>query len=384
MPHEIAPAPDDGADLLADALDVSPDALRRISREPLGRGSVSGYVVTQPEGESISYVDTSLLEVPQETGLALEGVARVWTHPADPHLPALVPAAFGGALGVLLGRLGIEATGAPEITAYRPGRRAVLSVPTSQGGTAWIKVVRPSRIERIVEAHRALTDAGLPVPTVRGWSPEGLLVIDQAVGTPATHADWDPDELLDIADGVRAALAAAETTWEARTGLAGRLGWYEPKARAAMPAHAGRIAAIADGVRAGLAQAPEGRVVVHGDLHLGQMFLTRMRRGWTLSGLIDADTAGMGAPGEDEAAFLGHAIASALITIDDEMGGEDRIRALAERARIRWATDPHTRALTNIHLIGHALGNAEAGDASKADRILTAAEDVAAGRALRF
>ncbi|RZI83558.1 MAG: hypothetical protein EOO67_17240, partial [Microbacterium sp.] len=111
------------------------EALRAFSREPLGTGTVTGFEIRHPAGAggpeipdgAVAYVDSSQLAVAHETGLVLEGVARVWIHPADPHLPALAPAAYGHAAEVLLGRLGIAAgTGAPQIVGYRPGRRAVL------------------------------------------------------------------------------------------------------------------------------------------------------------------------------------------------------------------------------------------------------------------
>ncbi|MGV9768507.1 phosphotransferase family protein [Microbacterium sp. NPDC003461] len=364
----------DEAALLAEAFETDPAALRLISREPLGRGgSVAGFEVAHDGGAtSLAYVDTSGLPVPAETGLVLEGVARVWTHPADPHLPALVPVAFGGALEVLLRRLGIAAEGAPEMVGYRPGRRAVLRVP-ADGGSAWIKVVRPSRIERVVDAHRALREAGLPVPAVRGWSPDGVLVIDQAEGVAATEVEWHPDALLAEADRLRSAVAAATAPWEARTGVPARLPWYAVRLRGALPGERRRVDALSAAAARELAADAAPRVVVHGDLHLGQLFLQGTGSDIRISGIIDADTAGLGDAAEDAAAFVSHATASALLT--EGMSGLDRIWALAEGARERWRS-PRVGALAVVHLLGHALAAAERADAPRARRLLALAEAI--------
>src|SRR5690606_30011203 len=95
-------------------------------REPLGAGSVTGFQTSDAE-PLLYFVDTSGLPVPAETGWS-SGDARIWMHPADPHLPALAPVAFEHASEALLARLGIATSSAPQIIAYRPGRRAVLRV----------------------------------------------------------------------------------------------------------------------------------------------------------------------------------------------------------------------------------------------------------------
>ncbi|CAI9393602.1 phosphotransferase [Microbacterium sp. T2.11-28] len=379
----------DEATLLAEALDVPVSAVRVFSREPLGAGSVTG-VTLAPEAasaqgfpsDSVAYLDTSLLPVVRETGLALDGVARVWLHPADPHLPALAPAAFGDAAAVLLSRLGIAATDTPELVGYRPGRRAVLRVPT-EGGSSWVKVVRPSRIERVVTAHDALRAGGLPVPAVRGWSPEGLLVLDAATGAPATEATWRPAHLLDAVDDLRRRLTGIPLAWPARTSLAQRLPWYLSRLELLLP-DAERLRGIGARIAQSLASAPAPPATIHGDLHIGQLFLVD----GAVSGLIDVDTAGRGEPGEDTAAFLGHAVASALLT--ERRGGQDgpggdhpgdgsaAVRALAGLAFERWGADARTRALTAVHLLGHALGAASAGDPGRAAQLIDGAERAAA------
>lgn len=357
--------PDAEAALLGDAIGVPLSALAMFSREPLGDGTVAGFSL---EDGTIAYVDTSLLAVRRETGFMREGEARVWIHPADPHLPALAPAAFGDAVAVLLARLGIAAAGMPELVGYRAGRRAVLRVATDES-EVWVKVVTPRRIECVVNAHVALRAHGLPVPAVRGWSPEGLLVLDAADGIAATEGDWDAGELLTEVARLRARLADASLAWPARTSLAQRLPWYAERLRAALPEHDDRLHGLQRRIAAALAPAAEQVAGIHGDLHLGQLFLRNGR----ITGLIDVDTAGRGAPGEDAAAFIAHTVASALLT-EQQGPGAAHVRALAVAAHAAWGGEASTRGLLAVHLCGHSLGAMTAGDRERAERLLVAAE----------
>src|SRR4051794_38568946 len=108
----------DQAHMVCEALGVDATQVHEFSREPLGPGSVVGFIVTADGAESTVYVDTSGIAVEAETGFALEGVGRIWLHPSDPHLPALAPAAFGTAAQTLLSRLAITGAQQPSFTAY--------------------------------------------------------------------------------------------------------------------------------------------------------------------------------------------------------------------------------------------------------------------------
>lgn len=362
------------ATLLAEALDVSPAQLAMHSREPLGDGSVVGIDVRAPgeEADLLYFVDTSGLRVRVETGM-LRGTpespeARIWLHPADPHLPALAPVAFDHAAESLLARLGLTAQEAPAFVAYRPGRRGVLRVRTD-AGTVWLKVVRPSRIERTVEAHAALAAAGVPGPAVLGWSAEGLIVLETASGTPATDVEWWTEALLDEVDRLRDRIRGASLPRPVR-GVAVRQDWYERLA-SGLPGAVG----LSDRIRA-VMPAPDAEVVaVHGDLHFGQLFLAE---DGTISAVIDADTAGTGLPAEDAAAFIAHAIASALLT---SQPNDARVWALADAAQTRWDEEPGVRALTATHLVGHAIGASDAGDPVRAQTLLGVARTVLDGGA---
>lgn len=361
--------------LLAEALGVTRATLAPLGREPLGLGAVAGF---RGPGDAIHYVDTSRAAVRAETGLVSDR-CRIWMHPADPHLPALAPVAFGDAAGILLARLGIAAEGAPELVAYRPGRRAVVRMPTG-AGPVWIKVVPPQRAARVHATHAALFTAGIPVPAVLGWAPDGLLVLADAVGGAATDASWEPAKLLDAVDDLRARLAAVPLPHSAGSASAGRLRWYRERAGAVFgDDRAARLAFAIDRVRARAAEPVTAGI--HGDLHLGQLFVDA--GGTRLTGLVDVDTAGIGDPAEDAAAFVAHAVASAVLTVSGR--GHERANALAELARERWLDEPRARAGAAVHLLGHALGAAENGDADRSTRLLHAGNAVldASGPLLR-
>lgn len=354
------------AALLCDALGIDADDVREFSREPLGQGTVAGFTVADGDLNATVYVDTSGIAVDAETGLAQDGVGRIWTHPADPHLPALAAAAFGSAAETLLGRLGITPDAAPVFVAYRPGRRAVLRLE-SDAGSVWIKIVRPRHVDRIVEAHRSLRLAGVPVPAVRAWSPSGLLVIEAAAGTPATDSPWQAGDLIDAVDKVRTALAGTPATRQARSAALTRVGWYSERIEALEPAFTSRVRVVAER----LEETPNSHeTTVHGDLHFGQLFLDDDAR--HVSGLIDVDTFGRGDAAEDPAAFLSHAAAS--LELARNTASEPRLRSLLAEGRARWGGDAAVQGRTAAQLLGHTVAALERGEAVRGERLLSQAE----------
>ncbi|MFC6235540.1 phosphotransferase, partial [Leucobacter soli] len=260
------------------------------------------------------------------------------------------------------------------------GRRAVLRVACTHG-YLWVKVVRPSRVERVVEAHRVCSEAGIPVPALLMWSPDGVIVCETADGRPAAETEWRADALLDEVDELRLRLASVRTERPVR-GIRSRLDWYASRlGRAAVDA-AGDARAVAEidalverarrGIAAAVDRAP--LVPVHGDLHFGQLFLGDAGR---IAGVIDVDTLGLGDRAEDPAAFLGHAIASALLT-ESELAL--RVWELADAAAERWGSDPLVPPLTAVHLLGHALGATDRGDERMRAALLRIALAVMDGR----
>ena len=350
--------------LLSDALNVDPASFTVHSREPLGSGSVTGLQVSG-EQPLLYFVDTSHIAVAEETGWVSED-ARIWMHPADPHLPALAPVAFDHGAEAILARMGFTASAAPQIVAYRPGRRAVLRVPTTERDI-WVKVTRPSRVQSLVRAQAAVADAGVPVPMVLGWSPDGLVVMAEANGTPAADVRWDPETLLGEVESLRAQIATVQ--WELPApGAARRIRWYCSRTGAGAAEVLSRARTLIDA--AGL----RPRAVVHGDLHYGQLFLDDQGR---IRSVIDVDTLGVADPAEDSAAFLAHTIVSAGLTADLN---RSRVWALADAAAERWGSDLMVRALTAVHLVGYSIAATDRDDLDAAARSLAVADAVLRGK----
>lgn len=373
----LAPLPDEI--LLREALEIPdavPVALR--TREPLGAGTVTGFEVVGADGHAVTYfVDTSGRPVAQETGLATGTPdapgERIWLHPQDPHLPALAPVAFGDAARTLLRRIGRDVIEAPQLVAYRPGRRAVFRV-VCDDGVRWVKVIRPERVERIVGLHALLADAALHVPQIEAWADAGLLVLPQAPGRPAVDITPPASAFLDEVDRWREAMAGTPLDNRARSELPERAGWYtdrlaarlSPDAAERLRAHAARVTPlVGDGGE---------RTVIHGDLHFGQLFLDDAGR---MSGVIDVDTAGRGAAADDSAAFISHALASAALD-PGAVGGW--AYAVGVAALERWDdAAAHVRERVAVHLWGHALGADDLGDAVRRDVLLRTADALLAG-----
>lgn len=344
---------------------------RLISRDPFGSGVIAGFEV-EDDGATLTYfVDTSGESVPEETGLVLRVGdamrARVWLHPADPRLPTLAVAAFGESAARLLERFGIAGTFTSEIVSYRPGKRAVLRLH-GEDADHYLKIVPPGVTEHIAQLHSAFAKAGVPVPRIPRWAPQGCMLIEQAPGIagPKAAMALAPDALLEAVDVVRLGLERAEVTGAARPVLASRIDWYAARLAKAWPARAGMAMAL----RTGIHQRRRDLTlpaVVHGDLHLGQLFFD----GGIVTGLIDVDTAGVGDRDEDSAAFIGHARTSALLTEDaGRAEAAVALHVLADVASERWLDGPHSRALTAAHLTAHALSAAEQGAHGRADRML--------------
>ena len=402
--------------LLSEALEVPAESCTVVSRDPLGSGSVTGCdVYGGPEcNEPLRYyIDTSQLSVTAETGLVLRPEAhgdasppeaRIWLHPADPHLPALAPVAFHHAAEALLARLGYTVRGAPEFVGYRPGRRAVLRATITAGAPVWVKVVRPSRVERIVTAHEAAIAAGVPVPTLLGWAPEGLIFLENAHGTPAAEVDWTRafsggvDGFLDEIDALREQCATVRLPARPRrrgTAIIDRLDWYAAQADQVLTGEELRraVGLLEDIRRARAEEEHAGETVttgspelpvVHGDLHFGQLFIAEGH----ISGVIDVDTLGPGHPAEDPAACIAHATISALMTeqrdtqgVAGESGSSgvgdraDRVWHFADAASARWGSAA-VRTRFAAHMIGHAIAahvngpHGESGEASMRKTIL--------------
>jgi aminoglycoside phosphotransferase (APT) family kinase protein len=330
---------------------------RLIAVEPFGEGSIARFTVDAGEHAGDWFVDTSRQPVARETGFLIRSrdrvaVARIWKHPLDPRLPALRTAVDPARLARIANAAGSDGPIEARVLAYRPGRRAVVRL-TQHGVHLFVKVVRPGEAEDLAEIHRACRAAGVPAPEVVHWTPAGVVVVRDAVGTPGPVAAsrMAAGELLDAVDELREQLRSVRTRRIARASAGSRVDWHLGRLAADLPQRAADARALLPVLVPHLRRVGPA-TVVHGDLHIGQLFLAEGR----ISSVIDVDTAGLGDLADDTAAFIGHAIASA---VSNEVAGRAadaaRLQAIADEAADRWLRDPHAAALTALHLVGHGI-----------------------------
>lgn len=297
---------------------------------------------------------------------------------ADPALPELehltTPEGAAEALAAFGYRPPVDVT----VLAHRRGRRAVVRM-THADGDVFCKLMQPEVAHPLAQHHRALRKSGLPVPRVIGYTDGGALFIATSEGTPGPDAVMaaEPEVILDAIDALREQFAEAGLTGPARASVATRIDWFLEQLMVALPQHRAELEDLS--LTLGPVQhAPTSRLQgIHGDLHIGQLFFEDGR----VSGVIDVDTAGLGEPENDAANFIGHAIASALI--NDEAGNSDAAQALgllANAADRRWIHSSRARALTAVHLIGHAHRAVMIENAERALKLIRMAQRAAGGR----
>nr|WP_241249684.1 phosphotransferase [Agrococcus sp. KRD186] len=386
--------------MLRDALgDDLAGELRVLSREPYGSGALTGFEEAPQPGQDAPirywYVDTSGKQVESETGFVLgdpeRPEARIWLHPADPRLPALAPASFPDAAATLMGRLGISIDRRPELLVYRPGKRAMFRMRAGQRET-YLKIVRPDASASIVQLQESLRAGGVPVPLITGWSELGIVLTETAAGTALTSRlhELDPERLLDSIESLREHMGGVDTGRDARASLADRSDWYLTRSAAAVDraiALGADAAALAGPLRAvtamitstdasALVVDQDVRRTVHGDLHVGQLFVAEDDAS-AISGVIDIDTCGLGDPADDEAAFMGHLVASLVLSRADAERSAG-FRRLLDAAAGRWLAADRPGSVrvahrTAVHVLAHALAPIERGDLEMATAELTIA-----------
>jgi aminoglycoside phosphotransferase len=287
----------------------------------------------------------------------------VWVYPHDPALPALEAAVVPDGADVILQRLGVD-TGSGvtlKLEAYRPGKRAVVRVDTDHA-TVFLKVIAPGVAGTLAQRHGSWLEAGLPVPPVLGWSDEGLLALGALTGTPAVEAlgRLHPQRFVEELSRLQERIARVPSTAPARSSLSSRLPWYERRLARAYPSLAAQVHQVARGIEHALSGAGvPPPVTVHGDLHVGQLFLNDATD--AITGLLDIDTAGLGDPADDAAALYAHLIVTASINSgrQETAAGCQRI---STRWRESWDEDPafarRASAIAATHLIAHGLNHA--------------------------
>lgn len=359
--------------------------------EPVNEGFIVGYAcsVRTAEGEVervTIYVNTSpSAPVDEHTVELVEASGRrltAWAYPQDPALPSLPAVSYPEAAGVVLGKFGIEAEGARlRMEAYRPGKRAVLRVDT--GERSWFaKVVHPTLAATIHDLHERFRAAGVPVPRSLGFSDAGLVLLEELPGVPAIDV-FDRIDRGRFAQGLEELarhIATVPVQVAARESLARRVEWYAERMEETSPLFARETARLAEVVRRRYAAtAVPGPVTIHGDLHLGQVFVDAADPS-RITGILDIDTAGRGDPADDAGALFGHVVVSSAERSGSEAAAT-ALAAFADELQAAWRGDGRTAAIAATHLLGHALASAGRGDergAAVAQRLLDRAAAVLA------
>ncbi|WP_072313436.1 phosphotransferase family protein [Agrococcus sp. Marseille-P2731] len=359
--------------------------------EPVNEGFIIGFscgVRTQQDAiERVTiYVNTSPSAPTDEHTVELADASgrrlTAWVYPQDPSLPSLPAVSYPEAAGVVLAKFGIAAEGASlRMEAYRPGKRAVLRVDTATD--SWFaKVVHPSLASTIHDLHERFAAAGIRVPRSLGFSDAGLVLLGELPGVPAI-------DVFERIDRVRFARGLEELTQQvagvpvtvgARESLARRVEWYAERMEETAPVFARQTARLAALVaqRYGATPVPKP-VTIHGDLHLGQVFVDEQDPS-VITGILDIDTAGLGDPADDRGALFGHVVVSSIERAPSAAAAR-ALAAFADELEAGWLDDQRVRAIAATHLLGHALANAGRPDdrgASAAQQLLERAEAILA------
>ena len=234
----------------------------------------------------------------------------VWIYPQDPDLPGLARAAYAESMAevanvhhlfshpVTPGELDLHMVG------YRPRRRAVVRVATTDDQAVYVKVLRPRLFDDVVRRHRLLAEAGVPVAPIAATTEDQLLILRELPGVPLAQAVFDPtapctaEQLIDLLDSLPASVAQLER----RPPWSDAVQHYANMVAQAVPRLEDRLGALVDTISAGLAPVGPGHEATHGDFHEGQVHVADGR----VCGLLDIDTIGPGHRVDDLACLVAH------------------------------------------------------------------------------
>lgn len=363
------------------------DSVRLERVEPRQGGEICGFNVRLDGAAEpvLIYVDTSSAPVPQVAQpdkidlvevAELPHPARVWRYPYDPDLPALPTATYPHAAEEVLSKVGWD----PDVVkltmmSYRPSRRAVVRVDQSTG-VSYLKIVRPEQVQDLVQVHANFRAAGVGVPRVLAWSADGLLLLENVPGVPASQcvAELAEDNrFTDALNSLVNEIGEVATTIVAKPGAWERVHWYRDMLCHYVPDRADVVVAIADEIDRQHLSRTDEPMTRHGDLHLDQV-LVDPEDPHQLTGLIDIDTAGIAHVASDAATFVADLVVRAVRA--SVAGDEESATAHTELADRVYQTCAPWPADIAAQLLAHALGPAvEVGDVNEetAARLIDAA-----------
>lgn len=263
------------------------------------------YRVTVEGGEWAGNQDLVAVagRIPRGAAIVGDGDQEVgvWRVPNDPALPGLPAALDRESARHLLTDLGAaDGPVSTRLRAYRPGRRAVVSVEGAAQGI-YLKLVRPKRVEQLHEDHKRLPQE-LPVPRSLGYSRDlGVMALQAMPGRT----------LRDVLEDPALALPSAAALTDLIVSLP------SPASDRVNRSIIERVPALADLIRRIIPEEVEAvdRFVkdlgeeeveelspVHGDFYESQILIEN----GAVVGLLDVDTYGLGRRGDDPGVMLGH------------------------------------------------------------------------------
>lgn len=274
----------------------------------------------------------------------------VWRVPHDPALPGLAPALDDIRAARLLTDLGSPTgTVTTRLRAYRPGRRAVVSVSGERDGI-YLKVLRPKKIEQLHHHHKLLADV-LPVPASLGYSPElGLMALQSLPGRTLRDALEDPAGELPAPTEVVSLVTdlPAPPSDQPMASIIEKAPAFADLFRLVVPSEAAAVDRFVEQLGE---EDDEDLVSVHGDFYEAQI----LTEGGRVVGFLDVDTFGLGRRGDDPGVMLGHlalwetmstqparvrAYARELLAVWDRLYDQRDIRRRAAAAIFTLASGP--------------------------------------------
>jgi hypothetical protein len=278
--------------------------VRWASGAPVNETLVAATTVDGPPAGTLP------VEAVTDDGVTLS--VGVWRWPFDPVLVGLADAVTPSKAGAFLGGL---CRGRPtlEVVTYRPTQRAVVRATDEDGTEFYVKAVRPREVTSLVERHRSLLDAGLPVPAIlRHDVDRGLVAMAALTGLTVRERIKRGQRCLPGAEQyetVYRRLADVQLPGARPVAPRTKGGLHHAAMLArVLPSEATRLHRLSDRLAPAAERAAErSGPTVHGDLYEGQLVTGHGRAGAaTITGLLDLDDAGSGDPLDDRATVIAH------------------------------------------------------------------------------